>query len=306
MTTRLGKGFQVSTPLVLQLQELASNNNTDVTELLRRALMVATKLKLEGLREWVNHELNGYGNEPPPEYRVVLAELKARNPYHGLIPFMIHDKNALKKICNVPLHSPIGALVDLINRPNDSGYLTLSIPARIKEYLIRIQDDYVQLEPVRTVGVNQIAAIIDVVRTKILNWSLELEAEGILGEGMTFSREEKDKARSVISIRNFQGVLGDVTNSTISQDLDFTVVRGDFQSLRDLLVKRGLTHTDLDKLECAIAEDPTPESTEKFGKNVSGWIGKMISKAAAGAWDITAGAAGGLLCDAIGRYYGLV
>ena len=63
-------------------------------------------------------------------------------------------------------------------------------------------------------GGHKLATVIDAVRTMILNWSLKLEEEGILGEGLSFSEEEKQKAATSTQIRieNFQGILGDVAH----------------------------------------------------------------------------------------------
>ena len=47
------------TPLVIQLQQITADNSTDITELLRKALLVATKLGLKTFRGWVNQELHG-------------------------------------------------------------------------------------------------------------------------------------------------------------------------------------------------------------------------------------------------------
>jgi hypothetical protein len=50
------------------------------------------------------------------------------------------------------------------------------------------------MPPYRFISHNQLAGIVDTVRTIIVEWSLKLEAEGILGAGMTFSESEKKKA----------------------------------------------------------------------------------------------------------------
>ena len=171
--------------------------------------------------------------------------------------------------------------------------------------LMRMQDKYMQLEPVRTVDRNQIAGILDVVRTKMLDWSLQLEADGVIGEGMTFSAEEKQRAQSSITIENFQGILGDVSGSMVTQNLQMCVREGDLASLRAYLSEHGVSAKDIDDLERAIAADPKPASSKAFGEKVSAWIGRMVSKASAGAWQVGVGAAGGLLGKALGAYYGL-
>lgn len=59
---------------------------------------------------------------------------------------------------------------------------------------------------------SEIAGIIDSVRNILLEWSLKLEKDGILGDGITFSKEEKEKASTVnYHIQNFSGVLGTCT-----------------------------------------------------------------------------------------------
>ena len=70
--------------LVLELQRLALDSNTNVIELLRRAKVVATKLDLDDARVWIDQEIGGY--HPPqevPPYRVVPSQLEVLNPYHG-------------------------------------------------------------------------------------------------------------------------------------------------------------------------------------------------------------------------------
>ncbi len=293
-------------PLVLQLRQLAIDNGTDVTELLRKALLVATKLGLQLFRDWVNQELHGYDPSNVPEYRQVHAELKVRDPYHGLIPFLIEDRKIMEQLCNdVPIQEPIGSLVDLLQNQRGYGSLLITLSPHQKMLLMRMQDNFAQLEPVRTVGRNQVAAILDAVRTKILDWSLQLEADGVIGEGMTFSAEEKQRAQSSITIiENFQGIIGDVSRSTVTQNI-LMVRKGDFASLRAYLSEHGVDAEDIDDLERAIDADPMPATSESFGDKVSAWVGKMVSKAATDAWQIGIGAAGGLLGKALGAYYGL-
>lgn len=293
-------------PLVLQLQHLATDNSTDVTELLRKALVVATKLGLGAFREWADHELHGYDSGDVPKYRRVHADLRAMNPYRGLIPFLIHDRELQDLVCNVPIPDSIGSLADLLaNRRGSDDCLMVQFSASQKQALMKMQDAFEPLEPVRTVGRNQVAAILDAVRTTILEWSLALEADEILGEGMTFSPDEKKRAHESIRIDNFQGVLGDVIGSTVTQTNQINVQKGDFQSLRRVLTGTGVSVEDVDELERAIRDDPQPSSSAAYGGKVSEWVGKMVSKAASGVWQIGVGAASRLLGTALSSYYGL-
>jgi len=83
-----------------------------------------------------------------------------------------------------------------------------------------------------------------------------------------------------------------------------SIQTNDFQSLAEFLKAKSVSEEDVSELEKAISDDPKPESPKSFGKRVSGWIGKMISKAASGAWDISVQAAGTVLANAISAFYG--
>jgi hypothetical protein len=67
--------------------------------------------------------------------------------------------------------------------------------------------------------------ILDQVRTRVLDWALELEQAGIMGEGVNFSRAEKEKAAGVnISIGTMSGNLlaGDVNGPNARANLGST------------------------------------------------------------------------------------
>jgi len=292
--------------IVLEIQKLATENIHDISDLLRKALVVATKLKLNDFRAWIENELNGYRKDPVPEYRKVRATVRLRNPYHGLIPIVFQDQEISDVFRNIEVRDPIGNLVSILEKQTNSKSDPIyPLTPEQESFLIKQQDGPI-LPPIRTVSSSAIATIIDSVRTQILEWSLKLEDKGILGTGMTFSEDEKEIAVSSpgINIQNFQGVLGNITNSTLTQHLEMTVKTNDYESLKSFLLSTGLSNDDLLDLESVIQTDPRPNTKGKFGKGVSAWMGKMLTKAANGSWQVSAAAAGNLLAQAIGAYYG--
>jgi len=161
--------------------------------------------------------------------------------------------------------------------------------------------------PVLTLACNQVAAILDAVRSTVLEWALRLEKEGILGDGLRFTDAEKRRAGKAmdIKIENFQGIIGDVQQSTVTQNLNMTVQKGDFESLRQFLKSEGVEDGEIKELKKAIEEDGAKLEGGNFGERVGAWIGRMVGKAATGASQIGVHAAGHLLAMAIGKYYGL-
>jgi len=107
-----------------------------------------------------------------------------------------------------------------------------------------------------------------------------------------------------ISIENFQGVLGNVEHSKVTQNLELLVTKGDFESLRKKLSELKIEQADIDELQKAIESEPVIKEQPKFGQKVGAWIGKMVQKAATGAWDISVNAAGSILALLLAKYYG--
>jgi len=72
---------------VIELQSLAGDPDADIIAVLMKAKMIAVKLDLTDLVEWIELELNGYPNiASVPEYRSGQGQLKAFNPFRGWIP----------------------------------------------------------------------------------------------------------------------------------------------------------------------------------------------------------------------------
>jgi AbiTii-like protein len=56
--------------------------------------------------------------------------------------------------------------------------------------------------------------VLDAVRTEILKWGLKLEKDGILGEGMTFSKDEQQKASEIHYTTHIHGNVGNVAQNS--------------------------------------------------------------------------------------------
>jgi hypothetical protein len=107
-----------------------------------------------------------------------------------------------------------------------------------------------------------------------------------------------------ISIEHFQGIMGNVESSKVTQNLELMIVKGDFKSLRKKLSELNVEQSDIEELKTAIENEPVIKEQGKFGKKVGAWIGKMVQKAATGFWDVSVNAAGNILAILISQYYG--
>ncbi len=107
--------------IVLELQQLATDGNNNITDLLRKTLVVASKLKLTELRTWVHCELNGYNGNPLPAYRKVGATIHVQNPVRGLLPITIENETIAAELTFVAFDNPIAELEDFVTNRKMGG-----------------------------------------------------------------------------------------------------------------------------------------------------------------------------------------
>jgi AbiTii len=222
-------------PLILQLQEDLVKGLKKTDELLRLAKLIVGKLQIDALEHWIEREITGYPrNETLPDYRVVLAgHLEVLNPVRGWIPV------------------------------SGTGRITVPVYQSIGELELFMEKDFVQYQPTRPFPVNDITGsgllsgmpqraliatsgfkrIVENVRNKLLDWSLELEKKGVLGENMAFSSEEKQTARNITvnNIEKFTGILGNVSNS------HFAIY--DYSSIHKTIKEAGVPVEERNRLE---------------------------------------------------------
>ncbi|MFK9095495.1 hypothetical protein [Bacillus salipaludis] len=177
--------------LVLELQREAVDGNSSINNLLRKALLVAKKLKVQDIEKWVFSEMNGYARfEEIPDYRVVRGNLKAWNPHYGYIPYIIENSKFYDEVSTRKVDSSVSELEHILEGPN--GNIIMKFHAELENYLMKNQE--FPFQPSLHISDSQFKKIIETVRGIVLNWSLQLEEDGILGEGMSFSKKEEEKA----------------------------------------------------------------------------------------------------------------
>jgi hypothetical protein len=197
--------------LVLELQADALNRSVRASDLVRKALVVAVKLDLPDLKKWCDVELNGYTKEAIPDYREVRGEVRAWNPYHGWIPVLVNDSEVMEMLQIRRVMNPLASIEHSVYNKTES---TIQMPydANTLQLLASGFQGYAAgLIPTLLISRNSLSNILDAARTVVLDWSLRLEREGILGEGMTFTRSERERAaRITYNVGSFSGVIGNV------------------------------------------------------------------------------------------------
>jgi hypothetical protein len=201
-------------PIVRKLQTDAINQDISVSTLLRTAKVVATKLDLQDALIWIDRELDGYLGLPVeelPAYRRLKGVLKGHNPYHGWKPILFENSEQERVFSQAPLGVSIGTIEEYLKGKHENDFI-FEISPETETQLINALE--YPLEVKLQLDRGAIFRIVDAVRNLILNWSLELEKAGILGEGMVFSGRDKREATPITQQFFAQniGVVGNVTD----------------------------------------------------------------------------------------------
>lgn len=192
------------TAIVHQLVNMATDPAVSTVDLLRKALVVARRLAVSELVDWIDGELNGYIGKEPPDYRLLRGQLKALNPYNGPIPLMMPTAESTEHLTLTKVFQSVPELEQLAQSKHGIfSYFTAGMEQRL------MQSMEVPMRPVISLSTVQIHGIVEKVRSRILEWALDLEERGVLGEGMTFTSQEKQM------VQQLHYHFGDVSGSQI-------------------------------------------------------------------------------------------
>ena len=189
--------------LIPELIAMASDPTVATSNLLRRALVTAHRLQLPAWVVWLEHELDGYGpDDVIPSYRHVQGEVMV-DDYHGLkgVVFPSAEIAARWQLCtfDTPLEEIEGWCAEgddihMQYSPRESDALRAALGTKCT--------------PLRRFTLSSMKRIMGAVRNQVLNWALELEMEGILGAGMSFTQKEQQQAQQVTHIHIEGGFYG--------------------------------------------------------------------------------------------------
>jgi hypothetical protein len=249
-------------PLVLQFQEDLAVGNKGIVDLLRTAKLISAKLGLDTIRDWINHELIGYPSDLSglPDYRFIRGgQLQFLNPMHGWLPAMAGP-------ISVPICEPITRLTG--HEPGDLVYF-----ASPKKFPLRDLSGNTELImnfPQRVeFSLSTVRGISEAVKDRLLDWSIELEQQGILGDNMSFKDQEKEIAKNqTFNIEHMTGFIGDVSHSKFELY--------DYSSIYKTLMEASVPKAERDDLE-QIMDDlkvASPEEKPRLLEKAKSWVVK--------------------------------
>jgi hypothetical protein len=301
-------------PLLKRIIDEATDASSNLGEVLRLCMRLGTILKNDDLTAWARLEASGYDHDDDlPEYRQIPVEV--RGTFYG--PFQSGIKNAhipksavdeghREALFTASIFDPVGELERIAGKDASDDTLQQNWPADAIAYYQQREiysNGLVLASAWRVLSRNTFAGTLETIRTRILDFALKIEAE--LGEGEDEKADSEIQPARVNQIFNTTITGGNVAFSgmgDVSQSIQ-QVNKGDIESLEQALKELGIQRTDIKNAVKAIEEDE--KSAEKPGPNVTKWLGDMLVKGLKTTGKVATGAAGGLLAQAIARYYGI-
>lgn len=181
--------------LIPELIALANDPAVKTADLLRRALVAAHRLQLPEWVTWLGHELNGYGpDDAIPVYRHVQGEVLI-DGHHGLKGVVFPSAEAAFRWQLCHFDTPVDEIEGWCAESDD---IHMQFSPREADALRAACDT--NCTPLRRFTLASMNRILGAVRNQVLNWALQLEKEGILGEGMSFTSQERQQAQQVAPV----------------------------------------------------------------------------------------------------------
>lgn len=157
---------------IQKLKDDVTKTDVKISELLRRAKILASELGDKDFLKWAEGELSGYSKEPPA-YRLVRGEPKGWNPFRGWIPVLFSNSpETQKNLSEQRLRQSVSELEDLV--ASSDGTLQINYPAAGQKALgeaLGMSTQYAMM-----FSTSRVVAVLDTVRNKVLDWLIEVGA----------------------------------------------------------------------------------------------------------------------------------
>ncbi|MEV4620217.1 hypothetical protein AB0J74_16110 [Asanoa sp. NPDC049573] len=287
----------------------------DVSTLLRKLKVVASRTRSTKLADWVAKELEGYKNEDIlPEYRgpvetivlghfVGMGNRQAQNV--PIPPSTFPSDMRESSLFMLRIFHPVAQIADMAERDS----VEFAWPADAMRYynygtatgIIHrvLQDDMALMTAHRPIMRQVWVGVLDAVRNRILDLALELERvapEAGQGDATASARE---KAAAVANTFNFYGTSNVAVGSTDFEQ-SVNVERGDERSLFEALRALGVMDSAISELRAALAADRSEAGTapqREPGSRVRGWLAQASTQ-------FGSGAAANLVAEAVKAFFG--
>jgi hypothetical protein len=299
------------------INELVDSEKSIASPLLKTKVL-ASRLKNTELLNWVNSELKGYDFEDDlPDYRKCVGQISGTyiNGHYQVndqpLPTAGLNSKLEEAIRSMDFYQSVETLESLKDE-NKSGVLEATFPAElaalIEQNIRKMGNPFFQILKARKyTSINMVTQILSIVRSQLLDFMLNLDEQfGSITEidELKAKNEQITKFFYHTIINSGDGnVVNTGDNSKISAAIK--IRKGNINDLKEKLAQHEIEQADIDEIATIVETEEPNRDKRTFGSKANAWIQKMIGKALNGTWQISAGAGGTLLAEAIKAFYGM-
>lgn len=302
--------------LVKEIIDILSSEKPNISNALMKTKVLLFRMGEKEITNWVNNELNGYENiSEIPMYRIVPSRVMANSMNLGYsitnheVPIYHLDEEIRTSLEKSKFGNSIAALENLVESDTENNGVQRQIPIIMYRVLgEKLASDYKIQEAWCEIPKNSLVQILTEVRSRLLDFILELEAK-LPNELNESDLKEASKDINAKSLFNHT-VIGD--NATIlfgnnnHQTISNSIEKENFDSLSSFLKKHEVSEEDIMLLKEAISNDKEliNETNKEYGPSVKKWLNNMFTKAVDASWNVEMGIASSLLATGLNNYYG--
>ncbi len=287
------------------------DENAGLSNILRKAKILASELNVPEFKEWLVFELEGYPSEDSvPEYRI--SDALNFGDFTG--PFNSGVKNQILPTMGLP--EPIKSYAEriifldnvatlqemLVDRPG--GYYDVW-----PEEMVFLARPHIQMSAGmvfsgarKRISPHLVSGTLDSVRNRLMDFVLDLRENDVSSESLRNGTLKREIVLNSFNSYVYGNQNNVATGVNVHQQIT-PVEQGDIESLLNALRELNLADEDLRELHTAVASEPTAEK-DGFGSKVNAWIVKTVGKAASGALRFGADQTTAAIMQALNGYYG--
>jgi hypothetical protein len=287
--------------LVAEIQAGATDSSTPLSNLLRKAKVLATRLDDRRLEEWVDKELNGYAtSDSHPPYRRVGPNRVAADfsgPYgsglrNGEIPSAIIDRGDRETLFHHTFLHGVAHYEAILAERSEDGQLFVHWPGNaLLKYQNKVYEGLTLMRAMQQLSPASLAGLLDGVRNRLLELALQVERENPDAGEAPIGSQPVAAARVERIVQNVlvYGGQNTIAAGEVTQHVQQITTGAAWDAIRQELEGVGIPSYEIEGLRYALEVDGEATAAGDLGPVTQGWIGRIAGKVASGALELAQG-----------------
>lgn len=304
--------------LLQEIQGALLDTNIGLGSILLKLRLIAHRLKIEALEDWVKFEIEGY---PPhadlPDYRQLGISYTGSfsGPFgsginNAPIPPYLIEKFAGKNWSEYHVRQSISGIDSLVASSEKGGSLQIEAANLILLLQGKVYEGYACNAIYGRVSTASLVEIQTAVRSRVLELTFKLESEVPNSKAISVNNDASVAPQSANNATSqitqiIYGNYTSISNSGDQANISVSIAKDDVNSVIESLTKAGFSPKDSKDFAAIISKEKPENESTPFGPKAKEWLATNLPKAVKGGWKMGVSIGMHLLEEAAKKYYGL-